>query len=223
MKKDAKSAMVVDTRSANMPIYTRTGDAGMTGLFGGRRISKADCQVETYGSIDELTSYIGLVVVKLKNIPVVARFAKNKLKNERTNGYTRSNFNYEGYKKDANFLIEIQRDLYQIMSFLSNAKIDLSFLEKKVKEFENKIDSIESKIPKLNKFIIPGGNEISSLFQILRVLCRKAERRNIDFFNNPSTSLRTNQQLTIVKYLNRLSDLFFDFARKYGKNNEVVL
>ena len=178
-----------------MPIYTRTGDSGTTGLYGGKRISKADCQVETYGSIDELTSYIGLLVVKLKD------------------------------KKEADFLIEIQKDLYQIMSFLSGAKIDLSVLEKKVALFEKKIDAIEKKLPKLNQFIIPGGSEISSLFQILRVLCRKSERRNIDFFNSTSLKLRGagNQQLIVVKYLNRLSDLFFDLARKYGKNNEVVL
>lgn len=173
-----------------MPIYTRTGDAGMTGLYGGKRISKADCQVETYGSIDELTSYLGFVVVKLKN------------------------------SKDKNFLIDIQRDLYQIMSFLSGAKNDLSILEKKVMIFEKTIDEIENKLPKLNKFILPGGNEISSLFQIIRVLCRKAERRNIDYFNKNKI---TNNELLIIKYLNRLSDLFFDLARKYGKDNEVVL
>lgn len=173
-----------------MPIYTRTGDLGTTGLYGGKRISKADCQVETYGSIDELTSHIGLIVVKLKD------------------------------KEEALFLIEIQRDLYKIMSFLSGAKVDLSHLEKKVAVFEKKMDSIEEKLPPLNKFIIPGGNEISSLFQILRVLCRKSERRNIDFFNK---SKIRSEQLIIVKYLNRLSDLFFDLARKYGKNHEVVL
>lgn len=173
-----------------MPIYTRTGDSGMTGLYGGKRISKADCQIETYGSIDELTSYIGLVVVKLKN------------------------------KEEADFLVEIQKDLYQIMGFLSGAKIDLSVLEKKVTQFEKKIDLIEEKLPKLNKFIIPGGDEISSLFQILRVLCRKVERRIIDYFNKKKI---TNDELRIIKYLNRLSDLFFDLARKYGKNKEIVL
>ncbi len=172
-----------------MTIYTRTGDSGMTGLYGGKRISKADCQIETYGSIDELTSYIGLVTVKLKN-------------------------------DEAGFLVEIQRDLYKIMGFLSGAKTELSSLEKKVTEFEKKIDLIEEKLPKLNRFIIPGGNEISSLFQILRVLCRKAERRNIDFFNKRNIG---DSELLIIKYLNRLSDLFFDLARKYGKDNEVVL
>jgi cob(I)alamin adenosyltransferase len=173
-----------------MSIYTRTGDDGTTSLNGGKRISKADCQIETYGSIDELTSYIGLVVVKLKD------------------------------KKQKEILIGIQKDLYKIMSFLSGAKIDISPLEKKVNYFEREIDSIEKKLPKLNKFIIPGGNEISSLFQILRVLCRKAERKNIDFFNK---KLISKDELEIIKYLNRLSDLFFDLARKNGKKQEIVL
>ena len=106
------------------------------------------------------------------------------------------------------------------MSFLSGAKTDLLQLEKKVIRFEQEMNLIEKKLPKLNKFIIPGGNEISSLFQILRVLCRKAERINIDFFNKRSIS---KDELIVIKYLNRLSDLFFDLARKYGKKQEVVL
>jgi len=190
MRKAVKSVMGADIQSAKMAIYTRTGDAGTTGLFGGKRISKSDCQIETYGSIDELTSYIGLLVVKLKN------------------------------KEESDLLVDIQKDLYKIMGFLSGAKADLLSLEKKVTQFEQKIDLIEKNLPKLNKFIIPGGNEISSLFQIVRVLCRKAERRNIDFFNKRKITIN---ELRIIKYLNRLSDLFFDLARKYGKDNEVVL
>ena len=123
-------------------------------------------------------------------------------------------------KKEADFLIKIQKDLYQIMGFLSGSKTELLFLEDRVLTFEKNIDLIEKKLPKLNQFIIPGGNEVSSLFQILRVLCRKAERRNIDYFNKKHI---TDSELRIIKYLNRLSDLFFDLARKYGKNNEVVL
>lgn len=173
-----------------MPIYTRTGDSGTTSLYGGKRISKADCQIETYGSIDELTSYIGLVVVKLKN------------------------------KKETDFLIEIQRDLYKIMGFLSGAKTDLFFLKNKVLIFEKTIDEVEKKLPKLNKFIIPGGNEVSALFHILRVSCRRAERIFVEYFNNNRTMKQSNN---ILIYLNRLSDLFFDLARKYGKDSEVVL
>lgn len=183
MKRVVKNVMDVDIVNVDMSIYTKTGDDGTTALYGGKRISKADCQIETYGSIDELTSYIGLVVVKLKN------------------------------KEETSFLVEIQKDLYQIMGFLSGAKIDLSVLEKKVTKFEKKIDLIEEKLPKLNKFILPGGTEISSWFHILRVICRRAERNVVRFNNN----------IIIVKYLNRLSDLLFVTARNYGKNKEIVL
>ncbi len=183
MKKVVRNVTAADTANANMPIYTRTGDSGSTSLYGGKRISKANCQTEAYGSIDELTSYIGLVVVRLKN------------------------------KEEADFLVEIQKDLYQIMSFLSGAKIDLTMLEKKVIKFEKKIDSIEEKLPKLNKFILPGGNEMSSWFHILRVICRRVERNMVKFKSN----------ILIVKYLNRLSDLLFIMARNYGKNKEIVL
>lgn len=190
MKKAVRSVMDADTANVNMSIYTRTGDAGLTGLSTGKRISKADCQIETYGSIDELTSCIGLIVVKLKD------------------------------KKDSDLLIEIQRDLYKIMSFLSGAKTDIIGLEKKVIDFEKIIDEIENKLPKLNNFILPGGNEISALFHILRVICRRAERIIVDYYEN---NLAIKQSNNIMMYLNRLSDLFFDLARKYGKNNEVVL
>jgi len=173
-----------------MPIYTRTGDAGTTGLYGGKRISKADCQIETYGSIDELTSYIGLVVVKLKN------------------------------NEESDLLIGIQKDLYKIMGFLSGAKTDLSSLENQVIFFEKTIDRIEKNLPKLNKFILPGGNEVSALFHVLRVICRKAERIMVDYYENNLTMKQLNN---VLIYLNRLSDLFFDLARKYGKNKEVVL
>ena len=167
-----------------MSIYTRTGDAGTTGLYGGKRILKSDLQVEAYGSIDELTSFIGLVANKLIN------------------------------KKDKLFLISLQKDLHQIMASLSGAKTDLEFLfEKKVLSFENKIDSLEKKLPKLTKFILPGGTEISSWLHILRVICRRAERNVVRFNNN----------IIIVKYLNRLSDFLFVMARTYGKNKEIVL
>ena len=129
-----------------MPIYTRTGDAGTTGLYGGKRISKADCQIETYGSIDELTSYIGLVVVKLKN------------------------------NEESDLLIGIQKDLYKIMGFLSGAKTDLSSLENQVIFFEKTIDRIEKNLPKLNKFIIPRGDISAIFSHIARSICRRAER-----------------------------------------------
>jgi len=183
MKKAVKNVTGVDTVNADMAIYTKTGDDGTTALYGGKRISKANYQVETYGLIDELTSFIGLTATKVNN------------------------------KKNKQLLINIQKDLYKIMGFLSGAKTDLLFLENQVLTFEKTIDEIERKLPKLNKFILPGGNELSSWFHILRVICRRAERNVVRFDNN----------IIIVKYLNRLSDLLFVMARTYGKNKEIIL
>src|SRR3990167_3479566 len=104
-----------------MPIYTKTGDKGTTALFGGKRVSKADLQVEAYGSVDELTSYIGLVNSNIK------------------------------------------------------------YLDGRVKDFENKIDEIDKKLPKLTKFILPGGSELSSWFHVLRTVCRRSERSVIRY------------------------------------------
>lgn len=164
-----------------MPIYTKTGDKGETSLFGGKRINKSHPQVEAYGTVDELTSFIGLVSSKLKN------------------------------KYDRLFLIEIQRDLWKIMAALSGAKEDLSNLSKRVLIFEKRIDGLEKKLPKLRRFILPGGTELSSWFQVLRVVCRRAERNVV----------RLNKESVIIQYLNRLSDLFFVMARSYGKGKEI--
>lgn len=168
-----------------MPIYTKTGDKGTTALFGGKRISKADLQVEAYGSVDELTSYIGLVVSKLRTK------------------------NYE--------LLTIQKDLYKIMGYLAGSKLELKYLEGRVKEFENRIDEIDKKLPKLAKFILPGGSELSSLFHILRVICRRSERSVIRFSEKLTTD---NRLLMTIKYLNRLSDFFFTLARFNNKGKE---
>ena len=166
-----------------MSIYSRTGDKGTTSLYRGKRVSKSDPRVEVYGSFDELTSFIGLVAVKIKN------------------------------KKDKEFLTEIQRDLYKIMSYLSGVKLSLDFLNNRVLQFENKIDQLDKKLAQLNKFILPGGTEISSWFHVLRTVCRRAERNMVKYFFS----------LKIIRYLNRLSDLLFVLARTYGKNKEIVL
>lgn len=166
-----------------MPIYTRTGDKGLTSLYGGKRVSKSDVQIEAYGSIDELSSFIGLVVSKIKN------------------------------KEDKNFLIELQKDFYKIMAVLSGAKVDLDFLESKISDFENRINLLDKKLPRLKRFILPGGTEVSSWWHILRVICRRAERKVI----------KHSQKLKIIKYLNRLSDLFFTQARIYNQGKEILV
>src|SRR3989344_1677296 len=173
-----------------MPIYTKTGDKGTTALFGGKRVSKADLQVETYGSVDELSSYIGLVSGKIIN------------------------------KETKIFLTEIQKDLYKIMSYLSGANLELKYLNKRVKEFEKMIDKTDKKLPKLTRFILPGGSEISAWLHVLRTVCRRSERSVIRFFSSSETLKQWSNQ-AILKYLNRLSDLFFPLARYYNKGKDT--
>lgn len=177
-----------------MPIYARSGDDGTTALFGGRRVSKSDPQVITHGSVDELSSFIGLLIEKVS-------------------------------LSDKIFLTEIQNDLYIIMSLLSGAPVKPgaglylvknTSLELKVKKIEKKIDEIETKLPKLTRFILPQGNTVSVLFHIARAVCRRAERESVDFFNISKTIEQLNNR-TIIKYLNRLSDFFFVLARFYSK------
>lgn len=171
-----------------MPIYTRTGDKGTTSLFGGKRISKTDMRVEAYGSVDKLTSFIGLTVIKIKD------------------------------KNDKKLLITIQKALYEIMAYLASAKVDIAYLSSQVKQFEQYIDKLTSRLPKLNRFILPGGTETGSWFHILRVAAREAERRVVAvFLKHPSKKTEL-----VVQYLNRMSDLFFMLARKYAKGKEVV-
>ncbi len=180
-----------------MSIYTRTGDKGTTSLFGGRRVLKSDLRVETYGAIDELTTFIGLVITKTPT------------------------------RKDKEFLISIQKDLYKIMGVLSGAKINLKFLANKVRDFEKEIDRLEKSFPKLTRFILPGGTETASWFQVLRAVCRRAERSAIRFYSGnltmkPSHDLVKQFNNEIIKYLNRLSDLFFTLARFYNKGKEIL-
>lgn len=176
-----------------MVIYTKTGDKGTTALFGGKRISKADLQIETYGTIDELSSFIGLV--------------------NSQNSLTRNS---------KLTLIDIQKDLYKIMAFLSGADEELKFLENRIEDFEREIDGLDKKLPKLTKFILPGGTELSSWFHILRTVCRRAERNVVHFFSY-NRSIQQESNILIMKYLNRLSDLFFTFARYFNNGKDQLV
>lgn len=174
-----------------MSIYTKAGDCGETSLFGGKRVKKYDPQIEAYGSVDELTSFLGLVIAKVKN------------------------------KTHHDLLTHIQKDLYSAMGTLCGATTDLSGLKRRVLDFEQTIDKVDKKIPKLTRFILPQGGEVAALFHIVRSVCRRAERNVIHFFSNNGTMKQWNNKI-IVQYLNRLSDLLFMLARLYSKGKEVV-
>lgn len=177
-----------------MSIYTRIGDDGTTSVFGGKRVLKSDLEIEAYGSLDELSSFIGLVKNKVKD-------AKNK-----------------------ELLTLIQKDVYKMMTILGNSKEKEDTrreLNQRVKQFEQLIDDVETELPKLRRFILPSGTEISCWFHILRTICRKSERSVVQLFY--SNKKVTSCELQATSYLNRLSDFFFVLARKFNEIKKEVI
>lgn len=150
MKSPAKNATAVVTASAkisSMPIYTRTGDTGMTSLFGGKRVLKSEKLVDAYGSIDELNSWVGLIVSELKH----------------------------DHLRD--FLTKVQSDLFTLGCNLAGWKTDLAVLPVRVTEMEVQIDAMEAGLVPLKNFILPGGSTASSRVHLARVVCRRVERQ----------------------------------------------
>ena len=168
-----------------MRIYTRTGDAGDTGLFGGGRVGKDDPRVDAYGDVDELNAALGLA----RAVEMMPRIDET--------------------------LVPIQRDLFSIgallatpdrekmQQHLAKARID----EGRVAELERAIDEGEAELEPLRAFIVPGGTPKSAALHVARTVCRRAERRVV--------ALARDVELPdiVVVYLNRLSDLLFVLAR----------
>jgi cob(I)alamin adenosyltransferase len=163
-------------------IYTKTGDTGETGLYGGARVPKYHPRVEAYGTVDELNSYIGLVR-DLMEAPQYLSVLK-----------------------------EIQDRLFTIGSVLaSDPEKPLMVSDLKdtdIQLLENQIDSMESALPALKNFILPGGHPTVSYCNIARTVCRRAERLVVALNADP---------LSII-YLNRLSDYLFVLGRKIGQD-----
>lgn len=132
-------------------IYTKTGDDGTTGLFGGARVPKYDLRIEAYGTVDELNSYLGLI----------------------------RDQNLDGHS--TKILLEIQDRLFTIGSILAvdPDKKNLSvpvLLEEDVKLLETEIDKMDEQLPAMKNFILPGGHTTVSFIHIARCVCRRAER-----------------------------------------------
>jgi cob(I)alamin adenosyltransferase len=166
-------------------IYTRTGDKGTTSLFGGARVSKAHIRIESYGTIDELNSYLGLV----------------------------RDVADESYR---DLLKSIQDRLFVIGSNLaSDPAKDLpvpDILESDVEFLEKEIDRMNEGLPELKHFILPGGHSSVSFCHIARTVCRRAERLVV------LLSEREKVDPILIRYLNRLSDFLFVFARQLGQD-----
>lgn len=168
-----------------MKIYTRTGDAGETGLFGGGRVSKDHVRVEAYGVVDELNAGLGLCVEALAD------------------------------REIRDWVSRIQNDLFGIGASLSRPgetegrpqpsvpPLPLGRLE----EMESWIDLATEEVPELRNFILPGGTRGAASLHLARTICRRAERAVVRLTREDGTDSE------VIKYLNRLSDLLFALAR----------
>jgi len=134
-----------------MKIYTKTGDKGTTSLLSGERVEKFNLRISTYGTVDELNSFVG---------------------------YLRSS---EIKKEDVEFLIKIQNKLFNLGALLAtvnkNKNLKISEIsDNDIKTLENEMDKIEINLPNLTSFVLPGGNQAVSLGHVCRSICRRAER-----------------------------------------------
>ena len=173
-------------------IYTKTGDAGETSLIGGRRLPKYDQQIEAYGTVDELNSYIGLI----RDLEIDAR-SKEVLTEIQDRLFTFESLLAEDKEKQGH------RDLPQ----LSEADIQL---------LEGEIDKMNEQLPVLNSFVLPGGHYTASCAHVARTVCRRAERVVLKLSKQQDVSKLG------IKYLNRLSDYLFVLARKLVYDNQGV-
>jgi len=167
-----------------MKIYTKTGDAGTTGLFGGPRVSKDDARIVAYGSIDELNAVLGLVrSVGLEPQP-------------------------------DQILCSVQICLFSIGAELATPEPEKHSLkwngDSEVERMEQWIDEIDGRLAPLRNFVLPGGSSTAAHLHLARTVCRRAEREVVSLRNNP----RVSDVSAIVIYLNRLSDLLFVMARQ---------
>ncbi len=167
-----------------MKIYTRTGDSGDTGLFGGGRVPKTHPRVEAYGDVDELNASLGLA----RAIEVMPRVDE--------------------------VLVPLQRDLFAIGALLATPDREkmkrqlekASIDERRISELERAIDEGDQELEPLKSFIVPGGTPKAAALHVARTVCRRAERRVIALDDQEIPPI-------VIVYLNRLSDLLFTLAR----------
>ena len=168
-----------------MKIYTRTGDNGTTGLFGGDRVDKYHPRIDAYGTVDETNAYLGLTRALIKDQPGAPRLEP--------------------------VLARIQDTLFVLGADLATPPTSRAAVprieETHIQELEAAIDAFEEDLPALQHFILPGGTPAGSMLHVARTVCRRAERLTVA----AAAQEAINTQSSI--YLNRLSDLLFVLAR----------
>lgn len=164
-------------------LYTGTGDKGSTSLIDGSRIRKDSLRLEAYGTVDEFSSFVG-VVISHKDCP----------------------------KDVGEQLMQVQSVLFDIGAYLAtpvtvDSKPGLPLLEEKIPQLEGWIDFLDESTPKIRSFILPGGAALSAHCHVARTVCRRAERRILSLATSEYVAPE------IITYFNRLSDYLFIAAR----------
>lgn len=169
-------------------VYTRSGDGGETGLVGGKRVSKTDKRVISYGEIDELNSVIGLLKERLSPKTIELK----------------------------DLLEFIQQELFDLGSELATPPSAeyaqmLKISEEQVARLERACDLYGDGLPELTSFILPGGSETAALLHLARTACRRAERTIVELAEDKEPESKVRPE--VIAYVNRLSDLMFILAR----------
>lgn len=179
-------------------VYTRKGDKGETSLVGGRRIAKTDLRLESYGTLDELNSIVG-----------ICRSMALEYETEKE------------WNRFCLILQMIQQKLFDLGSELATHEEDayegqITTGEKDVKWLERVIDFLNSRLEPLNSFLLPGGDLLNAHLHQARTVCRRAERQIIRLAETDSL----NKQ--VLSFINRLSDLLFVLSRWVCQKKEVA-
>lgn len=165
-------------------VYTRSGDEGMTSLVGGQRVSKACVRLESYGTIDELSSHLGLLAALLPD------------------------------GDDKEMIFRIQNNLFNVCTNLATDQEQTPLYpsahlpEGAIASLEQEVDAIMKMLPEKQGFILPGGTQAAAQAHVCRTVCRRAERRIVELAATAKISPE------VLQYVNRLSDYLFVLSKK---------
>jgi cob(I)alamin adenosyltransferase len=173
-------------------IYTKTGDAGETSLFDNSRVSKADPRVDAYGEVDEVNACLGAALAAVR---------------------LRQGYGGQGDDDITAVLTAVQKDLFAVGARLADPSSRIAervskatVTAEQIELLERTIDRLETELPPLRRFILPGGSPAGALLHLARTVCRRAERRVVALGAD-------SVEPGVIIYLNRLSDLLFVMAR----------
>jgi cob(I)alamin adenosyltransferase len=169
-------------------VYTRTGDAGQTGLAGGQRVPKHDLRIEAFGTVDELNSFIGLARNSAVALPELSAI-----------------------------LLRVQHELFNLGAILATLPEDIHPKQARItvaetEQLEREIDRMNEGLPPLRSFVLPGGSRLNAELHVCRTICRRAERILTALASRAAPS-DANIDEANLKYLNRLSDALFVWSR----------